>query len=215
MSFTTNFIENAIAGQTCELVPVKLHTAETSTYSFRDCGRAEYKVLEQSHPIPARSDRILVHETTIRLPEKSQASEAFSKSSLMETMRNPSAATTETIHGATLRSKARGYRRATPVKSACIQCRRRKTRCSGQRPTCQRCLSSGTRCLWDTCDGLTKASDFRHKLHELVSQLSVLETLIDQLRSGTDNTAALLLAKLRLGVATEDLVRPYEASTRL
>lgn len=191
----------------CEVVPVKHQSAEISTYHPYSFGCAEHKILHPDHLMRARADHDLVHETAIRNPRNRQASAVLSRSIQMETKRGSNAATIEATHGARLKSRARAHTRATPVKSACIQCRRRKTRCSGQRPTCQRCLSRGARCLWDVCDGLSKDSDFRRKLQELVSQLSVLETLVDKLRSGTDHTATLLLAKLRLGVTTEDLVR--------
>lgn len=208
MNRATKFTEDAMTGKACELVPVKRHTAEISTYNPYSFGCAEHKIFHQDHMMRVRADHDLVHETSIRNPRNRQVSAVLSRSTQIETKRNPNAATIETTHGARLESRTRAHTRTTPVKSACIQCRRRKTKCSGQRPTCQRCLSRGARCSWDVCDGLTKDSDFRRKLQELASQLSVLETLIDKLRSETDHTATLLLAKLRLGVTPEDLVRP-------
>lgn len=38
----------------------------------------------------------------------------------------------------------------TPItKSACLRCRGKKSRCSGQRPTCQTCRNSNLDCVWD------------------------------------------------------------------
>lgn len=79
--------------------------------------------------------------------------------------------------------------------------------CSGQRPARLRCSNKGLRCLWDKWDGLYNTFDFKRKLQESVSQLGGQEALIEVLRSGTDHMSTLLLAKLRLGVATDELVR--------
>lgn len=125
-----------------------------------------------------------------------------------ETKRNSSSPATDALHASRPWPERRVYKRETPVKSACTQCRRRKTRCSGQRPACQGCLSRGTQCLWNVCDGLSTISEFKHKLQEVESHLDTLKILIESLRLGTDHTATLLLAKLRLGIAAEDLVRP-------
>ena len=38
----------------------------------------------------------------------------------------------------------------TPIaKSACLRCRGKKSRCSGQRPTCQACSNGSLDCVWD------------------------------------------------------------------
>lgn len=55
-------------------------------------------------------------------------------------------------------------KKSKPVRSACNQCQRRKTKCSGERPTCQFCHDRGLTCSWQIGYGITRAEDLRQKL---------------------------------------------------
>jgi hypothetical protein len=96
-------------------------------------------------------------------------------------------------------------KRSEPVKSACGQCQRRKTKCSGQRPTCRFCSDRGLDCSWDIGDGLTRNADLRQRLAEANSYSVDINMLVYDMRTNTDAVATTLLAKLRLGDSIEDL----------
>lgn len=93
-----------------------------------------------------------------------------------------------------------------PVKSACVECRKRKMKCSGQRPTCRLCRDRGLDCLWDIANGMTKTEDLRYKLQVAVTRLNDLTCLIDAMRGGDGKVPTMLLARLRLGASIKELV---------
>jgi hypothetical protein len=100
----------------------------------------------------------------------------------------------------------RTRKKAEPVKSACVQCQKRKTKCSGQRPVCRFCSDRNLECSWDIGDGLTRTADLKRKLQEATGRSGDLDTLVDAMRYGTDEVSTMLLARLRLGESIEDLV---------
>jgi hypothetical protein len=100
----------------------------------------------------------------------------------------------------------RTRKKAEPVKSACVQCQKRKTKCSGQRPVCRFCSDRNLECSWDIGDGLTRTADLKRKLQEATGLSEDLDTLVDAMRYGSDDVSTMLLARLRLGEPLEDLV---------
>ncbi|TDZ14668.1 Regulatory protein CAT8 [Colletotrichum orbiculare MAFF 240422] len=54
-----------------------------------------------------------------------------------------------------------------PVPAACLQCRRRKVKCTGTRPTCFRCANQGLDCHWDTEPDTTRVESLRRRNEEL------------------------------------------------
>lgn len=104
-------------------------------------------------------------------------------------------------------------RKAKLVKSACAQCQRRKTKCSGRRPVCQSYNDRALECFWDVDDGLTRTADLKDKLRKATQSYQDLGTLLDTLRHSTDQTSCMLLAKLRLGVSLKDLIAEIRLET--
>jgi hypothetical protein len=96
-------------------------------------------------------------------------------------------------------------KKAEPVKSACIQCQKRKTKCSGQRPVCHFCNDRNLECSWNVGEGLTRTADLKRKLLEANRLSDDLGELVEAMRSGTDQTSSMLLAKLRSGDSLESL----------
>lgn len=101
------------------------------------------------------------------------------------------------------------------IKSACLQCRKRKTRCSGQRPRCRSCSNRELVCSWDISEGMSRMADLKQKLQKTTEEYNDLNILVDALRSGTDMDSTMLLARLRLGTSVEDLVKPLRINTAL
>ncbi|KAF4212208.1 hypothetical protein CNMCM8980_010323 [Aspergillus fumigatiaffinis] len=60
------------------------------------------------------------------------------------------------------------------VSRACENCREQKAKCSGHRPTCQRCQESGIRCSY----GDRKREKMAKQLSELTNQVQVYEALL-------------------------------------
>lgn len=105
-------------------------------------------------------------------------------------------------------------------KTACSQCRRRKTKCSAQRPVRSYCARRGLHCSWDVLEGFSKTDDLKAKVQQAEMHLHRLFTLVDALRSASDELSLLHLAKLRLGVPVEEIVlsilsAPVESRTIL
>jgi hypothetical protein len=115
-------------------------------------------------------------------------------------------ATNDEASSSTAAHAAHERMKQEPVKSACVECRKRKTKCSGQRPICRLCRDRGLDCLWDIADGMTKTEDLRYKLQVAVTRLNDLTCLIDAMRSSDGKVPTMLLARLRLGASIEELV---------
>jgi hypothetical protein len=101
---------------------------------------------------------------------------------------------------------AKARRKSKPVRSACAQCRRMKTKCSGNRPSCRLCSNRGSGCSWDVDNGLTRTAGLKKQLREAVRRSNDLHELVDAMRGGTDEVSSMLLAKLRIGVSLESLL---------
>ncbi|KXS95851.1 hypothetical protein AC578_7882 [Pseudocercospora eumusae] len=92
------------------------------------------------------------------------------------------------------------------VDVACWPCRKRKAKCSGGRPVCTSCTRRGVECSYEYDEGLTRVGSLRLKLHQSTSRAENLEYLYEQLRTRSDDEAALLLAIVRLGADIDKMV---------
>jgi hypothetical protein len=100
----------------------------------------------------------------------------------------------------------RVQRKSEPVESACVQCQKRKTKCSGHRPSCRSCSVHGIECSYDIDHGLTRTAGLKKQLHEAVGRSEELCALVEAMRGGTDETSSMLLAKLRIGISLDGLL---------
>lgn len=112
-----------------------------------------------------------------------------------------------------LAQAGRARKRAKQVESACTQCQKRKTKCSGHRPVCMSCNERSLQCIWDVADGATRTADRKRKLVEAKAKNEALYQLIEKMRSGTDEQSTMLLAKLRLGSSIGDLLHSRGSET--
>jgi hypothetical protein len=106
-------------------------------------------------------------------------------------------------------------KKSEPVKSACGQCQKRKTKCSGQRPVCGFCNERGLQCSWEIGDGLTRNADLRQRLTEANDHAIDINMLVNDMRTNTDAVATTLLAKLRLGDSIRDLATGIREGTSM
>jgi hypothetical protein len=95
--------------------------------------------------------------------------------------------------------------KSDPVKSACLHCRRRKAKCSGERPVCRPCVYRDLECQWQAPEGLTRSEGLKRELQSVTSRTDDLKMLIGGMRAGSDEEATTLLARLRLGDSLEEL----------
>nr|OQO32514.1 hypothetical protein B0A51_00923 [Rachicladosporium sp. CCFEE 5018] len=150
--------------------------------------------------------------------------------------RQPSSRVSDTESEAATRKR----KKAEPVKSACAQCQKRKTKCSGDRPTCRFCVERGLECSWDIRDGLTRTADLKQKLQDANGRGDTLKRLLsdeanrgaavrqkleaaeerqedltrlmEAMRSSTDEVSTMLLARLRLGEPIKTLIDSLRVS---
>jgi len=112
-------------------------------------------------------------------------------------------------------SSGSSRKRSEPVKSACGQCQKRKTKCSGQRPICGFCSDRGLECSWEIGDGLTRNADLRQRLTDANLHAIDINTLVHDMRTNSDAVATTLLAKLRLGDSIQDLATGIREGTSM
>ncbi|RAH43832.1 putative C6 transcription factor [Aspergillus brunneoviolaceus CBS 621.78] len=72
------------------------------------------------------------------------------------------------------------------VSRACENCRDQKAKCSGHRPTCQRCQEAGIRCSY----GDRKREKLAKQLNDLTTQVKAYEDLLRELSPRLDSEAA-------------------------
>ncbi|KAL3467401.1 fungal-specific transcription factor domain-containing protein [Aspergillus heterothallicus] len=72
------------------------------------------------------------------------------------------------------------------VSRACESCRDQKVKCSGQRPTCQRCQESGTQCSY----GDRKREKMARRLSDLSARVQTFETLLQNIYPNLDSLSA-------------------------
>ncbi|KAI5201853.1 hypothetical protein E4T39_04974 [Aureobasidium subglaciale] len=95
-----------------------------------------------------------------------------------------------------------GGQQAAPRKLtavACIDCRKRKRKCNGERPSCSACQTRGLSCTYDVIEGATRTEDLKQRVSSLSLRVRNLELFVNKLRYSTDNEASAILAQLRLG----------------
>jgi len=93
-------------------------------------------------------------------------------------------------------------------RSACVECRRRKQKCTGERPSCQTCGEKGMECSYEVADGMTRSEDLKFKVQEATERGNRLDQLVGAMRHGTDQQSSELLARLRIGATVDDLLDP-------
>jgi len=87
--------------------------------------------------------------------------------------------------------------RRTLIESACAACRKRKSRCNGQRPSCTRCRTLKTECIYEAEEGESRWSALKRRSQCLEYECSNIRMLLDQLRSTSGPEALDLFHRIR------------------
>ncbi|KAK1731574.1 uncharacterized protein BDZ83DRAFT_646075 [Colletotrichum acutatum] len=102
-------------------------------------------------------------------------------------------------------------RRRPQTKIACTSCRRRKSKCDGQRPVCSLCAGMGrTRCEYDAGPDVTRFAALKTKHEELQRRLSLFEELFRLLSIRSEPESVEIIRRVRtLNIETDldDLVK--------
>ncbi|KAF1353954.1 hypothetical protein BDV97DRAFT_128766 [Delphinella strobiligena] len=92
------------------------------------------------------------------------------------------------------------------TKTACLRCKKRKGKCSGERPVCTYCRNRKIDCQYDVRVGISKRAELERKLNEATTRSCELGILLHALQSGSDEESTMLLARLRMGESLDNIV---------
>ncbi|KKY16446.1 putative c6 transcription factor [Diplodia seriata] len=97
---------------------------------------------------------------------------------------------------------------------ACNSCKRRKSKCNGVRPACDRCLRLNEECHYELDSNISRQDGLKRRLREVTAKSESLEAVVSQLRSASDLEAADLIRQLRQGADAHELVERTSAPSR-
>ncbi|KAK0730418.1 hypothetical protein B0H67DRAFT_32036 [Lasiosphaeris hirsuta] len=98
-------------------------------------------------------------------------------------------------------------RKRQATTAACSACRRRKSKCNGQRPRCSVCRDRGTECEFDTNATETHAQALKRKYSELQSQKTTYQQIFSLLQTRPEQEAEDLLQRIRRGADANSILR--------
>src|SRR4051812_415005 len=84
------------------------------------------------------------------------------------------------------------------VSTACIACRRRKSKCDGALPSCAACSSVyGTECVYDPNSDHRRKGVYREKIDSMKAQNSTLQILIEAILNAAEDDVPAIVKKIR------------------
>ncbi|KAG8672979.1 hypothetical protein FPOAC2_06401 [Fusarium poae] len=83
------------------------------------------------------------------------------------------------------------------IKSACLECRKRKSKCNGLKPTCANCAKWGVECIYDSDVRDAKLRNLQSINESLEAELEAAKTLLIQVASGPDRIRSIVLELLQ------------------
>ncbi|KAK5651708.1 hypothetical protein OQA88_11774 [Cercophora sp. LCS_1] len=98
----------------------------------------------------------------------------------------------------TIHSTTRVPPKSVHVKAACDLCRKKKVKCSGERPKCVSCTRNGTACHYASAPAETHGQALKRKFGELQEEKSIAEELCQMLCSLPEQEAIEVLLRLRV-----------------
>ncbi|OTA97230.1 hypothetical protein M434DRAFT_387002 [Hypoxylon sp. CO27-5] len=102
----------------------------------------------------------------------------------------------------------RAKRVATPA--ACEACRKRKSKCTAERPRCSVCVERQTPCEYTTLPTETHLRAQKRKLTDLEIKCQAYEDLFGILRSRSDEETAQVLQRVRVGEDASTIVKAVQ-----
>ncbi|KAB5523967.1 fungal-specific transcription factor domain-containing protein [Coniochaeta sp. 2T2.1] len=84
------------------------------------------------------------------------------------------------------------------VSTACIACRKRKSKCDGALPSCAACSSVyGTECIYDPNSDHRRKGVYREKIDSMKAQSSTLQILIEAILNAAEEDVPAIVKKIR------------------
>ncbi|QPC59938.1 hypothetical protein HYE67_002169 [Fusarium culmorum] len=90
-----------------------------------------------------------------------------------------------------------GPKRTGMIKSACWECRKKKAKCNGLKPTCANCEKSDAECIYDSDIRDAKVRNLQRANQTLEAELEAAKTLLKQVASGSDQIRSMVLELLQ------------------
>ncbi|KAI0593504.1 hypothetical protein F4775DRAFT_577668 [Biscogniauxia sp. FL1348] len=102
----------------------------------------------------------------------------------------------------------RPQQKRTTVPSACWNCRKKKTKCSAERPRCAYCTTRDLECVYDTIAAAeTHTQALKRKFHEIQDEKSAYSDVYELLRNRPQAEAEDILQRIRGGADAQSVVR--------
>ncbi|CAK4033896.1 Nitrogen assimilation transcription factor nit-4 [Lecanosticta acicola] len=102
------------------------------------------------------------------------------------------------------------------VSSACIPCRKRKSKCDGQMPSCSTCIAVyRTECTYDADSDHRRKGALKRDIRSLQQQNSALDVIVASLKSLPENDSIALLHSLRGDANPDELAESLRSNVRL
>ncbi|KAH8127124.1 hypothetical protein LI328DRAFT_141615 [Trichoderma asperelloides] len=89
--------------------------------------------------------------------------------------------------------------RKNMVLAACTACRKHKAKCSGERPSCRRCIQRQIECHWTTKPGETTAQALKRGYQDIRNKKSPHQELFELIRHLSDQEAGHVFQRIRSG----------------
>ncbi|EHK48687.1 hypothetical protein TRIATDRAFT_21764, partial [Trichoderma atroviride IMI 206040] len=105
--------------------------------------------------------------------------------------------------------------RRTETRVACEACRKKKSKCNAQRPTCKACELRGTECVYDADPTETRGQALKRKLDAQEEARSVHEEFHQLLRYRPEPEVAEILRRVRAGASVEAVVSQVRSGSLL
>ncbi|KAK4250765.1 hypothetical protein C7999DRAFT_11425 [Corynascus novoguineensis] len=98
-------------------------------------------------------------------------------------------------------------KRSAATTAACGACRKRKSKCDGERPACSICRDRETACEYDTNAAETHTQALKRKFNELQNQKSAYEQVYEVLRTRPEDEAKEVYRRIRRGSDAVSILR--------
>ncbi|KAI0381668.1 hypothetical protein F5Y04DRAFT_288489 [Hypomontagnella monticulosa] len=107
-------------------------------------------------------------------------------------------------------SQAQHRAKRVAAPAACEACRKRKSKCTAERPRCSVCIERQTPCEYTTLPTETHLKAQKRKLTDLEIKCQAYEDLFGILRSRSDEETARILQRLRIGEDVHAIVKAVQ-----